>query len=151
MIFRELDTFKYLKYPVTFQYPVFKMKVSAGLARFNFSEIKTLNCFAGGSRHAMQPHGAVSSFCPPPQVTPKKRNFVGSITNYSYCLTEAEKNCLHFMSWNNRGYSQQSRIYFFAGCSGAREGEIISYRFTNYFWAADRHRLVFRWHEKIPS
>lgn len=72
MILRELDLFKYLKYPETFQYPVVKMKVSAGLARFNFSEIKSLNCFAGGSSCAMQPHGAASSFGPPPQVTPEK-------------------------------------------------------------------------------
>lgn len=116
MTFRALDTFKYLKYPETFQYPVFKMKVSAGPARFNFSEIKTLNCFAGGSSHATQPHEAVSSFGSPPQVTPEKWNFLESVPNYSYCSAEAETNCLHFRSRNNRGYSKHFRIYFFAGC-----------------------------------
>lgn len=65
MIFRELDMFKYLIYPQNFQYSVFKMKVSAGLGRFNFSEIKILNWFAGGSSHATQPRRALSSFGSP--------------------------------------------------------------------------------------
>lgn len=139
--------FKYLIYPQSFQYAVFKMKVSAGLGRFNFSEIKTLNCFAGGSSHATQPHRALGSFGSPLQV------ILLDLSQITPTAWQRLKWTV-FMSWNNDRYSQHLRIYIFTWCrlqQGKSWKNFHVVVFTRYFRADDRHVLLFQWCEKISA